>query len=205
MKELFLKLNEGISVNGINQIFDHVEFISFNYDRCIKHFLLNALRTYYHSESVEKIEQIMQALHVYHPYGKVGDLSWETKGGLTEFGGRWGASLLNLASEIKTYSEQVEDETLIKSMRNSLGKADTIVFLGFPFHDQNMKLLQTGIPDTTLRNIYATTYGMSASDKVEVEKSIQETFKCGSSGQKYEIILEDKTCFEFLKDYRRSL
>ena len=43
----FQRLTEGISRANIAGVFNNVSFITFNYDRCIEHYLLNALQTYY--------------------------------------------------------------------------------------------------------------------------------------------------------------
>ncbi|MBO1906800.1 hypothetical protein KHP60_16845 [Microvirga sp. 3-52] len=44
-------LHTGVSVDDVGGIFDNISIITFNYDRCIEHFLLHALRDIYHLES----------------------------------------------------------------------------------------------------------------------------------------------------------
>jgi hypothetical protein len=66
-------LVEGISRSEIDNLFDNVSFISFNYDRCIEHFLLDAIKNYYVVTDQKAIE-LVGKINIFHPYGKVGTL-----------------------------------------------------------------------------------------------------------------------------------
>lgn len=48
---------------------------------------------------------------------------------------------VDLASGIRTYTQQVEDDALVKEIRSTLEQAVTIAFLGFAFHAHDMDLL----------------------------------------------------------------
>ncbi len=67
-------LCRGIPREDVTKVFDKVAFVVFNYDRCIEHFLINALYRAY-SIRIEDAAAIVDALHILHPYGSVGDLS----------------------------------------------------------------------------------------------------------------------------------
>ena len=204
LKELFLKLNEGVSTEKLEHIFSSVSFISFNYDRCIKQFLWYALSTYYKLKEKDDLVRYLSKLNVFHPYGSVGELDWETEGRTTAFGSAKSYNLLNLSDRIKTYSEQVEDEALLAAMKNSIQKSSTIVFLGFAFHSQNMDLLKCGLSHKDW-NVYFTTYGMSEPDIVAATLKIRRTFSVGTDQPALNIVPVNMTCGKFMQGYKSAL
>ena len=50
--------------------------------------------------------------------------------------------LLEIAGQLKTFTEQSRDEAADEAIRGHIQEAGTIVFLGFAFHDLNMSLLE---------------------------------------------------------------
>ena len=70
------------------------------------------------------------------------------------------------SSRIRTFNEEVEDSTKIEEIRDAVGTASRIIFLGFHFHPQNMELItpntQSGAAD--LGEAYATALNRSPAD-----------------------------------------
>ncbi|MGO9682247.1 MAG: hypothetical protein ACLPTZ_06580 [Beijerinckiaceae bacterium] len=63
-----------------------------------------------------------------------------------------------MASRIKTYTEQIEQSETLAEIRDVVSDAHTIVFLGFSFHPENMKLL--GLEHATrVEQIFGTAKG----------------------------------------------
>ena len=106
-------LTDGRRKENINQLFEDVCCITFNYDRCIEHFFFHALQNYYNIKP-DEAAGIMQGFKIFHPYGMVGRLPWQGEGVSTPFGADVsGSDLLSLAEQIKTYTERIEDEEAI--------------------------------------------------------------------------------------------
>jgi hypothetical protein len=169
----FMKiLTRGQSLKDVAKIFDSVSFIVFNYDRCLEHFLVHALRGLYGID--ERIaQQICGEVRIIHPYGSVGTL---TAPGIR--GVPFGASSMNcaaLASEIKTYTEQIIVTDELNAIHAELLSAQSIVFVGFAYHDQNMRLLT---PNRALDVIpvYGTAYRMSDNDTAVATRQIEKLF-----------------------------
>jgi hypothetical protein len=150
--KLLAMLGRGIPREALGEIFDQVSFIVFNYDRCIEHFFLHALQKLY-AVSENQASEVVERLRIFHPNGAVLDVPF----------GANRAGYADLAAGIKTYTEQIGAQPVIKRLSDEVDKAAAIVFLGFAYHDQNMSLLKPAGPMPT-KAIYGTAYGVSDSD-----------------------------------------
>ena len=113
----------------------------------------------------------MKTVTIIHPYGSIGSIE-RVPFGVSEHNP---TNYVSLASEIKTYTEQVEDKTALVQMQNCVDSAECIVFLGFAYHEQNMDLLR---PDKPLarKEIYGIAFGMSEADKLAVINELNGSF-----------------------------
>jgi hypothetical protein len=123
-------VSEGMTKTEINQLFENLSFIVFNYDRCIEQFLVHALKTYYALPDREA-QDLTNELTIMHPYGSIGRLPWQPDSGRgLPFGGS-SHDLLESAQGIKTFTERIEDQAALDRIREEVRKAEVIVFLGF--------------------------------------------------------------------------
>ena len=107
---------------------------------------------------------------------------------------------MSLSEQIKTYTERVEDVVAITELRQVVQEAEIIVFLGFAFHQQNMRLIK---PTTrgNAKRVFATARGISNSDCAIVSNQILDLF-----GTRPQVELRDNlSCFGLFDEYRRSL
>lgn len=165
----FQLLTESVPKANIASLFENTSFIVFNYDRCIEHFLAISLQNYYGISDTEA-QEITKKLAILHPYGLVGNLPWQREA--IPFGAEVAPHLmLTISSQIKTFTERVTDEAALAAIRQQVQEAETIVFLGFAFHELNMQLLK---PETTSRakRVFATAWGISPSDCAVVSNDI---------------------------------
>lgn len=199
----FQILVAGCTRDNWRNLFNNVSFIIFNYDRCVEHFLFNAVQNYYGIEPGDAAT-LMRALRIIHPYGSVGTLPWQNDGNSFPFGSvSRPADLLSHAGEIKTYSERIEDAGAITKLRRLLIDAKKIVFLGFGFHDENMKLMKSDAPNR-LRHVFATARGISDSDREVIGEKISDVF--GKKVNKIPIQLrQDLKCHQIFDEYSRTL
>lgn len=199
-------LSRGIPRENVREIFDRVAFVNFNYDRCVEHFLVNALQKL-HGIREDEALSIVSDLNIIHPYGVVGKT---TKFGATR------ANYLELAAGIKTYTEQLGEEDVLKAIANEVQRAECIVFLGFAYHRQNLQILAPDAPISP-RPVFGTAYGMSDAD-VDVTSHQLNTWFSGSIansagvkrnfkvGPRPEINLENRlTSAALFDNYARSL
>jgi hypothetical protein len=190
-----------IASENLDRIFTNLCIIIFNYDRCVEQFLLHALRDLYLINETRAFE-LMRKLKIFHPYGRVGYMPWATNGlrqvdfGVTDYG-----DIVGLAEEIRTYNEQLAEESELKTLREEVGKAERIVFLGFHFHSQNMELLKASGPGRGgTVNSYATAVDRSEADKTLLNKQIRDML--ADRGGSWNVFVErDCNCKKLFKDY----
>ena len=104
-------LSRGTPRENVFHIFDKVDFVIFNYDRCVEHFLINALARSYSIANADAAS-IVDALKILHPYGSIGDLKSVP----------FGTDRLDwvlVAQGIKTYTEQVAVSRVLNNSAES--------------------------------------------------------------------------------------
>jgi hypothetical protein len=159
-------------VADVERVFEDLSFIVFNYDRCIEHFLAYALQLLYGVER-EVAEAIVGRADIIHPYGSVGDLDRVPFGGP----GYGRPDYFTLGQGIKTYTEQVEENATLDKIAHSMERAECVVFLGFAYHKQNMRLLfRSHKRPRKMVQVYGTAFGMSDADKEHVVDELNAYF-----------------------------
>lgn len=204
----FQLLTENCEKNDLQERFKSITLIIFNYDRCVEHFIYYALQNYYRIPGNEAAE-LVKAINIYHPYGDVGSLPWQKwepgsdKKLVMEFGNEPNpVQLLELSKKIKTFTEGTDPQSSkISEIRRHMGLADRVVFLGFAFHPMNMQIITPeNVDNTKLLKAFATTLGISDSDKGIISAQIKKSLSSITS-----VNMINKTCFEFFGEYWRSL
>ena len=192
----------------LEDLFKNFSIVCFNYDRCIQHFLISAIHTYF-SIPHEEARMLVESLKIFHPYGSIGNLFQKNSTIGIEFG--QSTEYLNISEiskSIKTYTERVEENELLNSLRQEISEAETIVFLGFGFHSQNMNII-TPLSQARVKRIYATAKGFSDADSTVIKDQISSTLKL-SFGYANDIkqdfhIRNDLSCAELFSEYRQTL
>lgn len=183
-----------------------IAIISFNYDRCIEHFLYHSLRRYYPQIKQDQATKLLASLKIYHPYGYLGPLPWMNSNAV-DFGGTATTDqLISIAQELKTFTEGTDEEhSNIIGIRSTMRSAERVVFLGFAFGEQNLELLYSNNNDHVARlnsPVYATAYGLSDSNALTIAKELHDI----SGHQPPSIhIRTGFTCTDLLREYGRSL
>jgi len=195
-------ISQDMRASALDEIFDNVSVISFNYDRSIRRFLPHALMSQF-ALSEHTAQALARKLKIYHPYGSLGQLQWEAgyPNGVG-YGDAETARLVKVASSLRTFTEQIEDSSELTEMRNALSFAERIVFLGFGYHRQNMELLAMGVRPITKR-VYGTSLGLSNSDADVVAGQLSAFF-----GEPYRAhntaALFPTACVDFLDEHSRT-
>ena len=196
----FMKmLGKNVPRDQAASIFENVSFIVFNYDRCLEHFLHHAVRRLY-GFTYQEAASICDEVQIEHPYGLVAPLRIESGSG-TRFG-QTDRNWIELASNIKTYTEQVLDGDMLESIRAQVERAECIVFLGCAFHEPNMLMLR---PAETLKPVpvFSTGYGISDDDAETVVGAIGSIFKGSERGM---VRFRNKlTCSGLFDNFSRTI
>ncbi len=159
--QLFQILVEGHNKQTMPAMFEDASFVVFNYDRCIQQYFRHAVSNYFRIP-LSEADQIVARCSIYHPYGSLGS---DLNGRITPFGGRDRMGtipaqlLVKVAQGLRTYSEYVEDSAQVQATANALSEVSTVVYLGFAFHRQNVRLLKKIAPTNSSRAI-ATVFGI---------------------------------------------
>jgi len=197
--DIFRMLCADVSSDNLRRIFHGVSFINYNYDRCIQQYLCKAIQEYYNIDSARALE-LVDELTVIYPYGHIGKLA--ESGNNLHFGGEAnGKKLIEISSGIKTFSEQIKYASDKIRIRNTLSKADIIVFLGFHFHKQNIELLEINELVMRDRRIFFTALGSSEGDRKYIISKIQSTFNISADA----IMSHDGSCHSLMQSYGRAL
>lgn len=201
---------------NIENIATGISIICFNYDRCIEFYLIEAIRQTM-NVSYGDAHTLVMSMNIIHPYGSLGMLPTRLNGpqdkNAVPFGHRLenGLDLWPITDQIKTYTEQVSDKATMTTIWDAVNKAKQIVFLGFGFHSQNMRLLtrpQFG-PRFSYKKIYATGVGVSSQEIPEVSRRITEM--CYGKAEedeywkKFVNIDPGMSCAELLQKHGRNL
>ena len=160
VKFMFM-LGRNVPRESVLSIFNRVAFITFNYDRCLEYFLFHALQNLYALDD-RVAQSVLSNLDIVHPYGVVDP---------TVSFGSSRANYIELANNIKTYSEQVSDKAVTDKIDEQIQKADAIVFLGFGYHNQNLRILQPSVRQPN-KLIYGTAFGFSHPDQGEISRQL---------------------------------
>lgn len=192
-------LTTDVRRNEIEEIFEKIKIITFNYDRSIEKTVPTFLRDAY-GLNVEESLQLARKLEIFHPYGYLGKLPDQYGHGGISYGSS-SYDLTLLAQGIKTFGEEIEKNNELVAMRNFLGEAKRIVFLGFGYHRPNMSLLSPN-NGLTAGDLYGTVFAESNA-AIDTIRGDLKKMAVGINGLNFPIEpkLIDLTCSDFLKQH----
>lgn len=202
----FRVLVEGCQFSDIQRRLGSLAFITFNYDRCIEHYLHQALMNYYQVNS-GAARDALSTLRIFHPYGVIGELPWSNSQNAVDFGMSAGVDkLIEIAGRLKTFTEGTDQtHSEIVLIRDTLRSAERVVYLGFAFNDQNLDLLYGG--ERRSKNlgrnvVYGTALGISASDTALIKQTLVDR---GYHDLDRVYLEREASCASLFHEYKRSL
>lgn len=197
-------LFDGVKNGDVETVGNNITIICFNYDRCIELFLTDAIVKAFRNVPFDQAYKIVERMNIIHPYGSLGSLRHHT------FGHRATPQDIRAMSEnIVTWSESQRSDITPK-IQTDMSGASTVVFLGFAFAPQNMKLLsvQNSSPyDEQVCETFATAYGYNSVIEDRLKTKILNLF----SPVEYRInfdrvhIQYGMKCADFLKAHSMAL
>jgi hypothetical protein len=169
---------------------NRVSFITFNYDRSLEHYLFTALCNKYGKPS-EEVANVLRKIPIVHVHGQLGRLPWQEAGAEGVRG--YSVDLLPTNVEIarkgiKVISEDMDDSPEFRRARELMEPAKQIFFLGFGYHDVNMRRLKVPLKD---KAVLGTCYKMTETEKTVLmirhrnpQAHMDERLLLGSTGDK---------------------
>jgi hypothetical protein len=202
-------ITEDVQRSAIGESLENLSILTFNYDRCIEHFLRQAFISYYQLPP-DEAEALVGRITISHPYGQVGRLDWQDPEKGVPFGTAASADLLAISRQIRTFTERIDDEDELASFRDLVADAQTIVFLGFAYHRQNLRLLNPdSVRSDDRKTLLGTALGLSASDIQVISGEVAEMLPVKSPvGYQYgnnRLETEPMKCHVFLSAFARTL
>src|SRR3974390_1905701 len=200
-----------------HKLLENVTFVTFNYDRCLEFFLINALTKVYGDQNLAR--GIVTSARIIHVYGTVGALpaltgSENSEEGRIGFGGGPGAGpaidrylhFPSLVGRIKTYTEQIKDKAHLDGVQWDIERCEQLFFLGFGYHQPNIDLLQTDGKNGASR-IFGSMFGMPAASvpfvRGRMGKLLRDSVR---SHLPYAIDLNrELTCAAMIDEFREPL
>jgi hypothetical protein len=116
---------------------DCLNFLTFNYDRSLEHYLHSGITSSGKRFSKTAVEDLLVG-NILHLHGHVGKLPWQ--GGSRDYG--VAASPKQLAEIAQGMLAPYQEVTLSSSDAERLIQSDLVVFMGFAFHRQNLIKIQ---------------------------------------------------------------
>ncbi|MBR1247080.1 hypothetical protein JQ609_09060 [Bradyrhizobium sp. AUGA SZCCT0169] len=194
VEQLFSMAITGLKKSEIQSAFDNITFVNFNYDRCIEQYLYFALQRIGIEEAGAAL--IVAGLNMIRPYGSVGPLLPSIPNHVL-FGGA--VDPFNMLAGIRTYTE---NESLHDSghLVTALQGAKLVLFLGFGFHAQNLRLLQ--LPDPRAKRVMATVKKVHQANRIDIQSALGSTLRVDPDR---DVELYDMTAPEMLGDLRLKI
>lgn len=122
-----------------------VSIITFNYDRSLEFCLFTALRKSSQKSRAECVDNF-ERIKIIHVHGRLGpspteESAWPPYGGIPITSN----DLARIARQITIIHEAKDDTPELEAARSVLSQAERICFLGFGFHERNLRRLFKGV------------------------------------------------------------
>ena len=170
-----LLLNEMLTMDlgDFAEANNRLSIITFNYDRSLEYFLINALRSNYIENEEEQCYKQFTELDIIHVYGKVGDLPTDNSVGIPYGESKIYSDWCKRANNLKIIPEvrNKNDKNIIQ-IKDRMKNARKIYFIGFSFDKSNVELL--GFPFKAMHNdveIHGSVFGMERGE-IEIATSL---------------------------------
>ena len=159
-QEMYKGTTNGTLAEFLKQ--NNVAFVTFNYDRTLEHFFYNRLKYTFNLQQTDAMAALKK-IEMHHVYGSLGDYDPD-KVGSTDFLPR---DYSTSANSIRLMYEERGDDSTVQRAIQLFDESDTIIFLGFSFDAQNIKILKLNRgtpPGAARKNIGATRYQVADGD-----------------------------------------
>lgn len=140
---LWQRMHEGAPLDKLHE--NKVAFVTFNYDRSLEAFLFEAIRELY-GVGAEEAAAVLSRIPFVHVHGQMGMLPWQTApdgAGVRPYQASLSSKSVEIAAAgIRVIHEgDLDGSQEFEQARKVIGDAQRAIFLGFGYHETNMKRL----------------------------------------------------------------
>ena len=131
----------GIDKNG-KPSQNELKIFTYNYERSLEHYLTRVIQ---HRMRIDENEarEIREKVPIYHLHGSLGSLSPQEQNFRAYTSDTSWGSLKVAAGSLRIISEQSDDYSCGDQLRTAFSEAEKIFFLGFGYHNVNMRRLMS--------------------------------------------------------------
>lgn len=134
-----------------------LSIITFNYDRSIDHYLFKAIQSRY-KKSDEECARILDKIPIIHVHGRLGALPWQAESG-RPYSSMCNQNVKKVSEQIKVITEDIYPSPDFEKALHLMNKAVKIMFLGFGYHEANLRRLQ--VNEFKNKVFVGTSYGLA--------------------------------------------
>lgn len=200
LKVLFQRMNS--TIGSFNQ--NKLTVITYNYDRSIEQFFFTSLKNIFENSDAAAAK-VVNEIQIIHLHGQLTPL-FGPPGQVVGYGDELSfRKVQHCANSIRIIHESIDDSSEYAAAHKAIEQARRIAFLGFGFHNTNLKrLLSKPFPDGPIKpKIFASTYGFGAAERDEIESYLRSYFigspvAVGSGTQDINDMLHDFPILPFL-------
>lgn len=170
--QLFFNPLIGKDIKKTEKNLSNIEIISFNYDRSLEYVLSNMihLRCYPQDTTPQRAFETMSKLKIHHVYGRLPALPHEPfeSDNVIEYGATKTNNVHYQIDRLYNSKYQLhtcyEEKVHTTNYNDIIFNADTVLMLGFAYHENNMKVLRYNFKQDRSTNteacyVYGTAYG----------------------------------------------
>ena len=169
-----------------------LSIITFNYDRSIEFFLMNAMKHTY-GKSIKECYEKLSSIPIIHLHGKLGSLPWEGDD-YTKFGAEIQTKneLKKVGEKIKIIHEDISTNEEFTSAFNMIANAERIYFLGLSYSETNIQRLKIPILDVNGKDIRGSVLNLSSTQIEDIKQF---------TNRKIALAHSSYDCLMFLKEF----
>ncbi|NOG83805.1 MAG: hypothetical protein HND49_08370 [Planctomycetes bacterium] len=213
--------------SSVDSFDNNVSFLTFNYDRSFEHYLFLSIKNSYEEiKDVKQCAEIVSSIPIIHLHGQIGKLPWQSNDGSgrqysesfeeikyirktlsrnVEYLGSTLAKarhyIVNISKQIKIIHEkELDSDDEFQKAKILLNNAENIYFLGFGYHDVNLKRLNISqispISPKIKRNIDGTSYGIGAAKRKHINSVTNGRINLPEKNYKIIEFLKERVLFE---------
>ncbi len=176
---------------------DRVSFVTFNYDRTLEHALANGLK---HAKNVPEVTSKVLPTIV-HVYGSLGKYPFQgIKKYTRDFATRSDAeNIIQSRASIDVTFDKTPSSSFPAKAQKLLGRAEQVIFLGFGYDEDNLRVLKLLKQDSCLDpdcHVRGTAMHLTGTERVLVESLLGRQYMPGGLA----FGLEEMNCLMYLRE-----
>lgn len=170
-----------------------IQFITFNYDRSLEHFLYESMINSYNEMDTGIIEYEVKKLKLIHIFGTISPLPWQENGGLLY---KKDKVYFADAKNIDIIYNKTDDPSILET-KKLIRKVKVIFFLGFGYAKENLELLDFPHILQPDQKVFGTTYGFISKEV----RDIKEKYFITEEIPEKNIVLEDCNSLDLIRNH----